>query len=88
ISGESAAVDPDSVDDWKSRLSSMLKDYNPGDVYNGDETGLFFKLMPDKSFVLDNNDCKGGKRSKERYTVLLYANWTGTDKLKPVVIGK
>ncbi|CAF4434938.1 unnamed protein product [Rotaria sp. Silwood2] len=59
ISGESAAVDPDAVDDWKSRLSSMLKDYNPGDVYNCDETGLFFKSMPDKSFVLDNNDCKG-----------------------------
>ncbi|CAF4555308.1 unnamed protein product, partial [Rotaria sp. Silwood2] len=88
ISGESAAVDPDAVDDWKSRLSSMLKDYNPGDVYNCDETGLFFKSMPDKSFVLDNNDCKGGKRSKERYTVLLCANWAGTDKPKPVVIGK
>ncbi|CAF1527396.1 unnamed protein product [Adineta ricciae] len=28
-----------------------------------------------------------GKQSKERYTVLLCANWSGTHKLKPLVIG-
>nr|XP_042897556.1 tigger transposable element-derived protein 6-like [Parasteatoda tepidariorum] len=33
-------------------------------------------------------NCKGGKKSKQRLTVLLCANSTGTDKLKPFVIGK
>ncbi|CAF3290529.1 unnamed protein product [Rotaria socialis] len=32
--------------------------------------------------------CKGGKRSKERFTVLLCTNMTGTGKLIPLLIGQ
>ena len=88
ICGEAAAVNQDVIEDWTSRLPIILEGYNECDVYNCDETGLFFKLIPDSSFVIETDDCKGGKRSKERYTVLLCTNWTGTHKLKPVVIGK
>ena len=88
ISGEAAGVDPDIVDDWCSRLPVILADYEPCDVYNCDETGLFFRLMPDRSLVISKDTCKGGKRSKERYTVLLCSNWSGSHKLKPLVIGK
>lgn len=88
ISGESAAVDPVTVDEWKRRLSSMTDKYDPNDVYNADETGLFFKALPDRSLVLAKETCKGGKRSKERFTVLLCTNMTGTDKLQPLLIGK
>jgi hypothetical protein len=79
LSGESAQVDPDTVE---------LDSYAENDVYNADETGLFFKLLPDRSMVLPKESCNGGKKSKERYTVLLCANWSGTHKLKPLVIGK
>ncbi len=44
--------------------------------------------MPDKSLTVEKLDCKGGKKSKERYTVMLCTNWTGDEKPKPVVIGK
>jgi hypothetical protein len=88
ISGESRAVDQGTIDDWKSRLRNIIEDYDPVDIFNMDETGLFYKLMPDKSLTVDKNDCKGGKKSKERYTVMLCTNWTGVEKLKPVVIGK
>jgi len=37
---------------------------------------------------LKKEECKGGKKSKERLTILLCSNWTATEKLKPVVIGK
>ena len=70
------------------RLSTIIEHYDPTDVFNCDETGLFYKLMPDSSLVIDKNDCRGGKKSKERYTVMLCANWAGTEKLKPVVIGE
>ncbi|CAF1502617.1 unnamed protein product [Didymodactylos carnosus] len=33
-------------------------------------------------------ECNGGKKSKERYTILLCVNSTGEEKLKPLVIGK
>jgi predicted DNA-binding protein YlxM (UPF0122 family) len=88
ISGESAAVDPVTVNEWKQRLSSIIDKYDPNDVYNADETGLFFKALPDRSLVLAKETCKGGKRSKERFTVLLCTNMTGTEKLRPLLIGK
>ncbi|CAF1013162.1 unnamed protein product [Adineta ricciae] len=88
ICGKARSVDLNTVDDWKDRLFSMIEHYNPMDIYNCDETGLFYKLMPDRSLVVDRNDCRGGKKSKERYTVMLCKNWSGTDKLKPVIIGE
>ncbi|CAF4913662.1 unnamed protein product, partial [Rotaria sp. Silwood1] len=88
ICGEAAAVDKITTENWQMRLPNIIQHYNPVDIYNCDETGLFFKLMPDRSLVIDKNDCKGGKKSRDRYTVMLCTNWLGTDKLKPVVIGK
>ncbi|GFV82570.1 tigger transposable element-derived protein 4 [Trichonephila clavipes] len=66
ISGEAEAVNEDDISSWKNNvLPSLLQDYAPEDVYNADEFGLFFKLMPDKSFVFKNETCHGGKLSKE-----------------------
>lgn len=87
ISGESRSVDSNTVDDWKARLHSIIEHYDPENVFNVDETGLFFKLLPDRSLSLDRNDCRGGKKSKDRYTVMLCANWKGNEKMKPLVIG-
>jgi predicted DNA-binding protein YlxM (UPF0122 family) len=88
ICGESASVDIATVDEWKNRLSSITDKYDPNDIYNADETGLFFKALPNRSLVMAKETCKGGKRSKERFTVLLCTNMTGTDKLQPLLIGK
>jgi hypothetical protein len=88
LSGESAQVDPTTIEEWKRRLPTLLESYAENDVYNADETSLFFKFLPDRSMVLSKEACKGGKRSKDRYTILLCTNWSGTHKLKPPVIGK
>ena len=68
------------------RLQAALKEYSPADIYNADETALFYKLMPNKTLELKGNKCFGGKSSKERITALLCTNSTGTDKLKPLII--
>ena len=88
LSGEAASVDPTTVDEWKKRLPSIIDKYDPNDIYNADESGLFFKALPDRSLVTSKETCKGGKRSKERFTILLCTNMTGTHKLKPLLIGK
>lgn len=44
--------------------------------------------MPDKTMAFKNDPCFGGKRSKDRLTVLLGANITGKEKLPVLVIGK
>jgi transposase len=88
IRGECASVDNSTTEEWTQRLPTLLDGYDEKDVFNADETGLFYRAIPDRSLVLSKEDCKGGKKSKERFTILLCTNWTGTEKLKPVVIGK
>ena len=65
----------------------MLLGYQCEDVYNADESGLFFRALPDKTLALKSEKCSGGKLSKERLTVLFCASMTG-QKEKLLVIGK
>jgi transposase-like protein len=47
ICGESAAVNVQVADDWKENvLPGLLEGYEPEDIFNADETGLFFKCLP------------------------------------------
>ena len=58
-------------------------------IYNADETGLFWRVLPDKTLAGSREkDAPGVKKSKDRVTLLCCANATGTHKLKPVLIGK
>lgn len=89
VCGESGAVNPETVSTWKDDLlPALLEDYALKDIFNADETGLFYNLLPDRTLALQHEKCHGGKRSKERLTVLLCANADGTEKLPPLVIGK
>ena len=56
------------------------------DIYNCDETALFWQLEPSKTLA----QCPviGTKKSKNRVTILLTCNATGKDKLKPLFIHK
>jgi len=49
---------------------------------------LFFKLLPEKTLEFKGVDCSGGKRSKERLTVMVCANMSGTEKIPILIIGK
>ncbi|CAF4314202.1 unnamed protein product, partial [Rotaria magnacalcarata] len=66
ICGESRPVDQNIVEDWKTRLISMIEHYDPENIYNCDETGLFYKLMPDRSMTIDRIDSKGGKKIERK----------------------
>ncbi len=64
-----------------------LTDILKNDIYNCDETGLFYRTLPDRTLATKGKACKGGKLSKERITVMLCCS-AGGDKLQPFVIGK
>ncbi|XP_052262071.1 tigger transposable element-derived protein 4-like [Dreissena polymorpha] len=77
--GERAEVDPVVVDDWKKRLPTICKGYQPCDIYNMDETGLFYKQSTSATFFKKGETCAGGKMAKERITVGLCASaWMTT----------
>ncbi|XP_044755145.1 tigger transposable element-derived protein 6-like [Coccinella septempunctata] len=87
ISGESADVSQEDVNQFKIKLPSLLLGYRPEDVYNADETGLFFRALPEKTLAFRSEKCIGGKLSKERLTILFCANMAG-QKEDMLVIGK
>ena len=89
LCGESECVTSDMTDHWSSvTLPHLLQEYAPEDIFNADESGLFYRLLPNKSLVSKGETCHGGKQSKERITILPCANMTGTEKLPLLVIGK
>jgi hypothetical protein len=67
--------------EWrKEQLLKIIEGYEPKNIYNADETGLFFMLPPNKILSLKGNLCSGGRNSKERIMVLLAYSVSGTDK--------
>ncbi|XP_071044155.1 tigger transposable element-derived protein 4-like [Parasteatoda tepidariorum] len=89
ICGEAAAVDGDAIENWRnSVLKDILSRFDASNVFNLDETGLFYRLLPDKTLSFKGEKCITGKASKQRLTLLLGANMNGNEKLKPLVIGK
>ena len=50
ISGESGDVRTDTDESWKERLPEIVQGYKPQDIWNIDETGCFWKALPDKDW--------------------------------------
>ncbi|XP_060570902.1 tigger transposable element-derived protein 6-like [Ruditapes philippinarum] len=74
VCGESGSVSSETVQQWKDKVPDMIKGYDKCDIYNMDETGLYFRALPDKTLCVRGEDIKGGKRSKDRLTVMLCSN--------------
>jgi membrane protein involved in colicin uptake len=49
-SADAASADAVSAEQWKStKLPDLLQKCSAGDIYNADETGLFYRAKPDGS---------------------------------------
>lgn len=87
ICGEAKDVDLTVVENWKVKLAEIIKNYEPKNIANCDETGLFYRALPSKTLTLKKDKCVGGKQPKERLTILMCAFADGSLE-KPLVIGK
>ena len=55
LHGEAASVVQCEVDDWqKHRLPELLKRFKAEEIFNADETGLFYRCLPNRSHVMKN----------------------------------
>ena len=87
-SKESAAPQ-DELETWKETvLLPTLAGYESHDIYNGDETALFYKSLPHRTYCLDGEKPAGFAKCKDRLTLLLITNMDGSDHRKLSVIGK
>ncbi|KAG7166442.1 Tigger transposable element-derived protein 1-like 13 [Homarus americanus] len=89
IGGEEASADRAAAKEFPPFLREIMEEgqYSDDQVFNMDESGLFWKKLPSKSFVVKNaSKIRGRKMQKERITVLFTTNASGTNKLKLSVI--
>jgi hypothetical protein len=86
--GDVSSVSEITVHEWKGKRSSLTTAYDMKDVFNLDELGLFFKLLPSRSYTVSGKPFRSGKRGEERVTLLLGCNAAGTEKLPPLMISK
>lgn len=91
ICGERGAADHEAAENFVDEFAAIVEreHLTPEQIYNADETSLFWRYLPNKSLCAANEKTPSGiKHAKERLTVLACANASGTHKLKLLVIGK
>lgn len=84
--GESGSLDEQQIEAALPVIREKLSSHQPSDVYNFDETGLFYKLIPSRALATKN--IPGHKKDKSRITIGVCTNADGTDRLPLLVIGK
>lgn len=88
ITGESASADAEAALKFPSELQKIIErsEYCQEQVFNCDETGLFWKKMPSRTYIHNNaRQAKGFRSFKDRLTLVLCANAAG-HVIKPGLI--
>lgn len=87
-SSEKQAADQQAAEQFCGFFRSLTAEHglSPEQVYNADETGLFWRCSPSPS--PEGGSAPGPTQSKDRLTVLMCANATGSHRIKPLVVGK
>jgi DDE superfamily endonuclease/Tc5 transposase DNA-binding domain/Fission yeast centromere protein N-terminal domain len=79
--GEAASAEienPDAIAQMQN-LRRLVIEYDPDDILNMDETGLFWKLTPDRTLATQAGS--GGKKSKDRITLVFTVSASGKKEL-------
>ena len=77
VEGESCEIQEQTIESWMERLREICIGYRLQDIWNMDETGCFFRALPDKTFSERRKRCKGGKSSKQRVAIAFFVNAVG-----------
>ncbi|GFY28154.1 tigger transposable element-derived protein 1 [Trichonephila clavipes] len=92
ITGECvcATADEGAAKIFPEELAKIIEDgdYSADQVFNVDETGLYWKKFPNRTYIAkDEKTASGHKTSKDRVTLLLCSNASGDRMLKPLLRG-
>ena len=64
--GEQKDADNAAAHQWiKEEWPILIAAYSPEDEYNADETGLYFRAMPEHTYMFQKENTQGCKTSKE-----------------------
>ena len=74
---------------WTSTvLSEVLEQFDVKNIYNADETGIYYRALPDGTLTLATERLSGSKKAKDRITALVAVNMDGSDQCPLLIIGK
>ena len=89
LQGEKVSADADATGEYKGDFSSLTSSYSHDQIFDCDETGLYYRLLPHNTLAGSYERREDGrKKSKDRVTVNACANVTGSIKLPLLLIGK
>lgn len=83
------SIGPGNKDTYPEVLKGIIEEgeYTPQQVFNVDETRLYWKRMPERTFLSVEEKAEPGfKSSKDRLMLLLGGNAAGDFKLKPLLV--
>ena len=83
--GEQASADPEAAENYKLELAGIIDEggYTPDQIFNTDETALYWKKLPSKN---ERRRAPGFKSSKQRITLHMCSNLSGSLMIKPMII--
>ncbi|XP_063875713.1 tigger transposable element-derived protein 7-like isoform X4 [Scylla paramamosain] len=91
ITGELLSADLGAVEPFVQKVAHLIEEecLHTFQVYNADETSLFWHSLPKNiQAAKDFSSTPGYKTMKERLSILVGANADGSHHLQPVIVGK
>lgn len=68
-----------------ANIKTEIAKYELKDIYNMDETSLFYNITPD--YTISRQQIEGSKKDKTHITIAFTCNADGSDTFKPLFIG-
>ncbi|GBL99105.1 Jerky -like [Araneus ventricosus] len=91
IVGEKLSSDIEAGSSFIAELQELIVKgkLTANQIYNCDETGIYWRALPKKTFAAENETvAPGRKRMKDRVTILGCANASGSHRVKLTLAGK
>ena len=82
VAGEEGDLSSVTLESWKERSRELVRGWKPENIWNIDETGCFWKGLPEVSLNKKGSRCSGGKQSKQRNMWAFFVNAAGGKELR------
>ena len=88
ICGKKLSADSSAANKFIIEFSVITEGYSEHQIFNCNETGLYFKIWPGYTLNSVNNRLDGTKKAKDMVTISACANTSGTIKPPLLLIRK
>jgi hypothetical protein len=61
VAGEEGGVNPETVESWNERAREITREWKKEDVWNMDETGSFWRGLPEKTLAKEGRGAVAAK---------------------------